>query len=95
MRPANRLQAPEPRRKIDPTATRIVSGVSVYGFRYYNPSTGRWISRDLIQERGGLNVYGMIGNDAINKTDRLGLEVIIIRVLSADELIAGSKGATE
>ncbi len=44
-----------------------------YGFRYYNPSTGRWLSRDPIGERGGLNLYGMVGNNLIDKWDYLGL----------------------
>jgi len=29
------------------------TGYYNYGLRYYNPSTGRWISRDPIEERGG------------------------------------------
>ncbi|MBL9191583.1 MAG: RHS repeat-associated core domain-containing protein [Opitutaceae bacterium] len=45
-----------------------------YGFRYYNPQTGRWPSRDPIGERGGLNLYWMVGNSALNKIDLLGLE---------------------
>jgi RHS repeat-associated protein len=44
-----------------------------YGFRYYNPSTGRWLSRDPIAERGGLNLYGLVNNGPINRIDRLGL----------------------
>jgi hypothetical protein len=44
-----------------------------YGFRYYNPSTGRWLGRDPIAERGGVNLYGMIQNDAVNYVDYLGL----------------------
>jgi RHS repeat-associated protein len=44
-----------------------------YGFRYYNPSTGRWLSRDPIGEEGGLNLYGMVGNNPINHWDYLGL----------------------
>ena len=50
-----------------------VSGLYYYGFRYYNPDTGRWLSRDPIEERGGLNLYGMIGNDVLNALDYLGL----------------------
>ncbi len=46
-----------------------------YGYRYYSASTGRWISRDPIQERGGMNLYGSVGNDLISRTDRLGLDV--------------------
>jgi RHS repeat-associated protein len=33
-----------------------------YGYRYYDPSTGRWPSRDPIGEKGGVNLYGMVGN---------------------------------
>jgi len=44
-----------------------------YGFRYYNPSTGRWPSRDPIGENGGSNLYEMTGNNPINKIDYLGL----------------------
>ncbi len=44
-----------------------------YGYRYLDASTGRWLSRDPMQERGGLNLYGMVGNDAINAIDLWGL----------------------
>lgn len=39
---------------------------------YYSPEMGRWISRDPIAEKGGMNLYGMLGNDAVNKIDSLG-----------------------
>ncbi len=35
--------------------------LSYYGLRYYNPELGRWVNRDPIRERGGLNVYGFEG----------------------------------
>jgi RHS repeat-associated protein len=41
--------------------------------RYYDPNVGRWLSRDPIEEKGGLNLYGFLGNDSINKYDYLGL----------------------
>jgi len=44
-----------------------------YGYRYYSPSGGRWLSKDPLQEHGGQNLYGFIGNDSINHTDELGL----------------------
>ena len=44
-----------------------------YGFRYYNASTGRWPNRDPIEEAGGLNLYGMVGNDPVDSMDYLGL----------------------
>lgn len=48
------------------------TGLVYYGYRYYSPEMGRWVSRDPIGERGGINLYGMVGNDAVNKLDRLG-----------------------
>ena len=74
MRLENRRQAPELRRKNRPTATKTVSGMLYYGYRYYEPETGRWLNRDPIEEQGGLNLYGFVGNDGVNKWDRLGLE---------------------
>ncbi|AHF92643.1 type IV secretion protein Rhs [Opitutaceae bacterium TAV5] len=50
-----------------------LTGLYYYGYRYYNPSTGRWPSRDPIEEEGGLNLYGMVENDVIGQIDALGL----------------------
>jgi hypothetical protein len=47
--------------------------VSFYGYRWYDPVTGRWPSRDPIGERGGINLYGFVRNNGINKIDVLGL----------------------
>ena len=49
------------------------SGFLYYGFRSYDPETGRWPNRDPIGERGGVNLYGFVGNDGINKNDLFGL----------------------
>lgn len=76
------------------------TGLLYYGFRYYDAETGRWLSRDPIQERGGLNLYGMVGNSPINFIDYLGLRSceeiqnhrdIIYNVLNsiADQFAAG------
>jgi len=48
--------------------------VAYYGYRYYDPTTGRWPSRDPIEERGGINLYGLVGNNGVNKWDILGHE---------------------
>ncbi len=48
------------------------SGLYYYGYRFYNPSTGRWLSRDPIEEKGGLNLYEFVLNDPIAKIDALG-----------------------
>ncbi len=47
--------------------------VADYGYRYYDPLTGRWPSRDPIEEEGGLNLYGFIGNSSTWWIDYLGL----------------------
>ena len=46
--------------------------VAYYGYRYYDPQTGRWPSRDPIEEEGGVNLYGFVGNDGVNWWDLLG-----------------------
>ncbi|MCO5053797.1 MAG: hypothetical protein M9920_16085 [Verrucomicrobiae bacterium] len=40
---------------------------------FYNPSTGRWLSRDPIQEHGGGNLYQFSWNRSIGEFDYLGL----------------------
>jgi RHS repeat-associated protein len=46
-----------------------------YGFRYYDPETGRWPNRDPIEEAGGLNLYAMVLNNPISYADYLGLKI--------------------
>jgi RHS repeat-associated protein len=47
-------------------------GLLYYGYRWYSPSLGRWINRDPIEETGGMNLYGFVGNDGVGKWDLLG-----------------------
>ena len=49
--------------------------MTYYGYRYYDPVTGRWPSRDPIEERGGVNLYGFVGNDGVNRLDYLGMRI--------------------
>ncbi len=44
-----------------------------YNYRYYNPQTGKWLSRDPIGEKGGGNLYTILKSDPINSFDLLGL----------------------
>ena len=46
--------------------------MAYYGYRYYDPLTGRWPSRDPIQEQGGINLYGFVGNNGISRIDIIG-----------------------
>jgi RHS repeat-associated protein len=49
------------------------TGLYYYGYRYYDPMTGRWPSRDPIGEKGGLNLYTLAKNNGPNEVDVLGL----------------------
>ena len=40
--------------------------------RWYSPSTGRWFSRDPIEEQGGANLYGFVRNNPVNWIDTHG-----------------------
>ena len=44
-----------------------------YELRPYAPSFGRWLSRDPIGERGGLNLYLLLANNGLIFVDVLGL----------------------
>lgn len=49
------------------------TGLVAYQLRYYNPTMGRWMSRDPMEEEGGENLYGFVGNDPTSRVDILGL----------------------
>ena len=49
------------------------TGLYYYGYRYYNPIPGKWLSKDPAGERGGINLYGFLHNDGIDHVDYLGL----------------------
>ncbi len=58
-----------------PKATNFLSET---GVRYYSPELGRWLNRDPIEERGGLNVYGFVGNGVLSSIDPLGLTEVSV-----------------
>jgi RHS repeat-associated protein len=45
------------------------SGLYYYGYRYYSPRLGRWVSRDPIGEEGGLNLYAFLANGPFDSID--------------------------
>ena len=49
------------------------SGLVYYLYRYYDPHLQRWLNRDPIDEAGGINLYGFVGNSPVNRIDPYGL----------------------
>jgi RHS repeat-associated protein len=69
--PSGNLSAPA--RKIGSKNRRSRPCVAYYGYRYYDPKTGRWPSRDPIGEEGGVNLYGFVENNGVNDFDYHGM----------------------
>src|ERR1041385_3169293 len=42
---------------------------------FYNPQSGRWLSRDPIEERGGMNLAAFVANGVANRIDLRGLSI--------------------
>lgn len=53
----------------------LLFGTVIPTFGFYDPNTGRWLSRDPIEEEGGINLYQFAKNNPINFYDKLGLLV--------------------
>ncbi|MBI4664768.1 MAG: hypothetical protein HY735_38760 [Verrucomicrobia bacterium] len=51
-----------------------LSGLVDFGRRFYDPSLQRWLNHDPLGEAGGINLYGFVGNDPVNRVDPLGLD---------------------
>ena len=57
------------------------AGLYYYGYRFYSPVLRRWLNRDPIEERGGLNLYGFCGNNAVANYDKDGRAYFAVRGL--------------
>ena len=55
-----------------------------YDYRYLNTSTGRWLSRDPMQEDGGLSLYAFVCNDSVDFLDLFGLVDYKFEVVTGD-----------
>lgn len=48
------------------------SGFYYYGYRWYSPSQQRWLNRDPIQEKGGINLFAFVLNNPVRWVDNFG-----------------------
>lgn len=53
------------------------SGLNLTWYRAYDPNLARWISRDPIEEDGGVNLYAFVANSPVNLTDPDGLRTFV------------------
>ena len=54
------------------------AGIHYNRARYYNPKSGRFISKDPIGVKGGINLFVYVNNDPISKIDPFGLDIMVI-----------------
>jgi hypothetical protein len=54
----------------------VSASLIYFGYRFYNPDTARWLTRDPIEEDGGLNLYEYCGNEPVDHVDALGLSIL-------------------
>lgn len=60
-----------------------------YGMRYYSPYLGQWLSRDPIEEEGGLHLRSFVKNNPINSYDIAGLMDVTTTTGAAAEGVGG------
>ncbi len=63
----------------------------LYEYRPYSPSLGRWPSRDPIEEKGGLNLYGFVLNNPVSRFDTRGLSVDPNSIVGPDVAVGISR----
>ena len=56
------------------------TGLTAYKYRCYSPEIGRFLSRDPIEEQGGMNLYGFVGNEPVINYDHQGLLSIGMKI---------------
>ena len=53
----------------------VETGFYYYGRRFYSPVLRRWLNRDPIGERGGINLYGVCKNNVVSSLDPVGRDI--------------------
>jgi len=56
---------------------RDATGLYYYGYRYYQPWAGRWLSSDPAGTVDGLNLFSMVRNNPVSNRDEQGLSITV------------------
>jgi len=70
------------------------SGIYFYRARYYDPGKGRFLQRDPMEYRAGLNHYAYVIDNPINWADPLGLKLCISKLISGKKFYDQYKTGT-
>jgi RHS repeat-associated protein len=66
--------------------------VYYYGYRHYSPDLGRWLNKDNLGEKGGINLFAFIGNNPISEVDYLGHEGVFENIVGfADGILTSAR----
>ena len=55
------------------------TGLCYYGYRWYSPALGRWLSRDPIEEDGGENIIAFCKNNPTVQMDPDGRNIYLLQ----------------
>jgi RHS repeat-associated protein len=69
------------------------TGLFYNRYRYYDPAGGRYVTQDPIGLKGGVNLYGYVGDDPSINFDPMGLEIVSLGVDAYGLQSAYSDGA--
>ena len=56
------------------------SGLVYFGYRFYVPNLRRWLTRDPLQEHGGINLYAYVYGDPLGYMDPDGRHPVLIGI---------------
>ena len=57
------------------------SNLDLATYRAYDPDLGRWLSRDPMAERGGINLYRYVNNEPIVFVDHDGKNLVVAAIV--------------
>jgi RHS repeat-associated protein len=64
------------------------TGLLYYGFRYYNPSTGRWLSRDPLEEQGHELIYELSQNTGPVADESIAADSVLPEISLREDILA-------